>query len=220
MKCVLIPSALTLCASAAALASPTLQFDVNTIGIQARDSGGANSAFGGLTHTGSVNFSYSSFTALQGMFVQNTSFGPWIDQGFSGTLSGFTGVVTLDNGMVTGGSISLSVNGNSDTYSAQIVPGVGRVRPYVGGGYTVQGLTFAGFFSDALFGNVDVTEWFNGNGGIFGSFLEFNFDPNTDGGGFADVDIFADAVPLPATAWAGLGTMAGMVAVQWVRRRK
>lgn len=220
MKSVLIPSAMTLCVSATALASPTLQFDVNTIGIQARDGAGASSAFGGLTHTGSVNFTYTSFTSLAGMFVQNSSFGVWDNQGFSGSLSGFNGTVTLDSGMVTGGSITLSVNGSSDSYTAQIVPGVGRVRPYVGGGYTVQGLTFAGFFSDAQFGNVDVTQWFNNNGGLFGSFLEFNFEPDPNGGGFADMDLFTDAVPLPATAWAGLGTMAGMVAVQWVRRRK
>jgi len=189
-------SAVSLCASAAALASPTLQFDVNSIGIQARDGVGANSAFGGLAHTGSLNFSFNpSYTALAGMFVQSASFGPWSDQGFGGTLSGFTGTITLDNGMVTGGSLSLGVNGGTDTYSAQVVPGVGRVRPYVGGGYTVQGLTFAGFFSDAQFGNVDVTQWFNSNGGIFGSFLEFNFDPDPNGGGFADMDLFADAVP-------------------------
>jgi hypothetical protein len=210
--------ALGLCAPV--LAAPTLQFDVNSIGVQVTGAGGANSSFGGLSHTGAINFSLQASTRLEGVFMQSVASGPFVNQGFSGSISNFTGTVNLNGGIVTGGNIALSVNGNSDTYTALIVPNVGRVKTYVGGGFTVQGLTFQGSFTDNAFGNVNVAPWFAANGGLFGSFLQFNFDPSPTGAGSADMDIFVDAVPLPPAAWAGLSTLAGIATVQWARRRR
>jgi hypothetical protein len=218
MRCVLpigVSAALGVCASA--LATPTLQLDVNAIGLQVHNAQGANSAFGGLTHTGSINFSFiSNATALEGIYVQSSQFGPWIDQGFSGSLTNFTGTINLTNGLVTGGSVS--VTAGADSYSCGIVPDIGQVQNYIGGGFTVQGLTFQGAFSDSTFGNVDVSPWFAANGGLFGSFLEFNFQPNEDGAGVSDMELFVDTVPLPPAAWAGMATMAGFAAFRYARK--
>ncbi|MEX2217588.1 MAG: hypothetical protein WD749_02415 [Phycisphaerales bacterium] len=205
----------------AAFGAPTLQFDVNAIQFQTTNSVGGNSAFGGLSHTGTINFSFNStFTNLAAINVQSAQFGPWIDQGFSGSLSGFTGSISLVNGGVTGGSIFLAVNGNTDSYSCQVVPNVGTVQNYVSGGYTIQGLTFNGLFSDAMFGNVDVSQWFSTNGALFGSYIEFNFNPDPQGFGFADMDLFVDAVPLPPGVWAGVGMLSGLAVLRVARRRR
>jgi hypothetical protein len=204
--------------AATVVADPTLQIDVNAIKIQIRDGQGQNSAFGGLSHTGSINFSLDPATVLAGIGIRTTPNGPFSNANFSGTISNFTGVINLNNGQVTGGNLGVFVNAGTDSYTCSIVPGIGAVSTYVGGGFKVEGLTFQGLFSDNTFGNVDVTPWAGGN--LPGSFLEFNFDPNASGGGFSDMDIFVDVVPLPPAAWAGLGTLAGVMAVGYVRRRK
>lgn len=204
--------------AAPAVASPTLQLDVNSIAIQVRDSGGANSGFGGLSHTGSINFSMDASTLLNGVFVQSVVNGPFNNAGFSGSLSNVTGQINLVNGQVTGGSIGVYVNGNTDSYTCSIVPNSGSVATYVGGGFKVEGLTFQGAFSDSLFGNVDVSQWFGAS--LPGSFLEFNFDPNASGAGFADMDMFVDVVPLPPAAWAGMATLAGIMGMSYIRRKR
>jgi hypothetical protein len=128
----------------------------------------------------------------------------------------------MSNGQVTGGTISLQINGN-DAYSAQIVSNVGAVSTYVGGGYKIEGLTFDGMFTDSTFGNVDVSPWFNQQlAGLMGSFLQFNFSPNADGFSYADMDIFvnAEVVPLPPAAWTGLATISGLMTAGYIRRRR
>src|SRR5262249_12173603 len=99
-----------LLAAGSAAASPTLQLDVNAIGIQVRNGAGANSAFGGVSHTGSVNFSLASSTVLAGVFIQSLVGGPFVNAGFSGTISNFVGAINLNNGHVTGGSLAVFVN--------------------------------------------------------------------------------------------------------------
>src|SRR5689334_20454191 len=60
-------------ASAVASASPVLQFDINQFGTQARNSSNVNAPFGGLTHTGSVAFSFvPAVSELVGIFIQTT----------------------------------------------------------------------------------------------------------------------------------------------------
>jgi hypothetical protein len=202
----------------AAVATPTLQLDLNAIRIQVQNGAGANSAFGGLSHTGSVNFSFqASTTVLNGVFIQSVVNGPFNNANFSGSLSNFTGAINLVNGQVTGGHLGVFVNAGSDSYVCDIVPHSGAVSNYVGGGFKIEGLSFHGAFSDSLFGNVNVAPWASGN--LPGSFLQFNFDPNASGAGFADMDMFVDVAPLPPAAWAGLGTLAGLLAFRVVRRR-
>jgi hypothetical protein len=201
-----------------AAAAPTIQLDVNSIKIQIQNGAGANSAFGGLNHTGSINFSLAASTVLAGVFIQSVPNGSFSNAGFSGTISNFTGVINLNAGHVTGGNLACFINGGTDSYLCDIVPNFGQVSTFVGGGFKVEGLTFHGHFSDSLFGNVNVSPWAGAN--LPGSFLQFNFDPNASGAGFADMDIFADAqvVPLPGGAWTGLIGMAGVFAA--CRRRR
>jgi hypothetical protein len=185
-----------------AQAAQTLQMDVNAIGIQTLNGAGAPSAFGGLTHTGSVSLNYvANTTYMAGVFVDG------VDQNFTGVLTGFSGTINLTNGQVTGGNLLVTIDTGSDTYSAQVSP-TGHVETYVGGGFKIEGLTFNGLFSDNQFGNVDVSPW--SGGGLPGSFLQFNFNPNASGGGFADMDLFVNVVPLPPAAHTGLAGLAGI----------
>jgi hypothetical protein len=220
MKLAHLAVAAVVSAAGVASATPTLQLDVNTIHIQCQNGQGQNSAFGGLSHTGSVNFSFqANTTVLNGVFLQTVVNGPFQNQNFNGSLSNFTGQITLSNGLVTGGHLGVFVNAGSDSYQCDVVPNVGHVSTYVGGGFKIEGLTFHGAFSDSQFGNVNVSAFTGTN--LPGSFLQFNFDPNASGAGFADMDMFVDSVvPLPPAAWAGLGTLAGLMAIQAVRRRR
>jgi hypothetical protein len=138
-----------------------------------------------------------------------------VSQNFNGTMTSMTGIVNLTNGNVTGGSISVTVNG-TDTYTAQIA-NAGYVENFIGGGYTIQGLTFNGLFSSNNFGNVNVTPW--AGGGLPGSFLQFNFAPNASGNGYADVDLFVQVIPLPPAAAMGMATLGGLMIASRFRRR-
>ena len=207
---------------AVASATPTLQFDVNAFGAQARNSGGTNSPFGGLNHTGSVAFSLGA-GVLNGIFIQSNAGQPFHDAGFAGfTMTGFSGQVNLVNGHVTGGSYTMTIN-NGDTFTCNIVANSGAVSLFVGGGFKIEALTSGGMFHDAQFGNVDVSPWFNAQNpnGLPGSFLQFNFDPNAAGSASSDMDWFVDVptlVPLPSAAWAGLCTLAGAMVARRIRR--
>lgn len=215
-------AASVLLAGAAASATPVLQFDVNQFGIQAQNAANVNVPFGGLTHTGRLLFTAPAGT-LNGIFIQSIPSGPFNNAGFAGfTLTSFTGQVTLNNGLVTGGSVTLTLN-NGDFYTCNITPGSGAISTTtLPGGFKIEGLTRNGAFADSVFGNVNVAPWFNTQGfpgGLPGSFLEFNFSPNASGAGNSDMDLFVDVAPLPPAAWAGLGTLAGVIAVRRLRRR-
>lgn len=214
--------ATVLAAGTAASADMVLHMDINNIRSQSTNASGANAPFGGLSHTGAVNFSFqSSITQLAGMDIQ-TDNAPPVDQHMSGVLTNFTGSIQLSNGMVTGGSINVTAGG--DSYTAQITPNVGAVSPFVGGGFKIEGLTFNGQFSGGSFAGVDVTPWFNSQtlGGLLGSFLQFNFRPDNDGFAYSDIDLFVNAqvVPLPPAGWAGLATLAGVMVGGYIRRRR
>jgi hypothetical protein len=211
-------AALALAGSAAA--DPVLQFDVNAFNAQAENSSGASVPFAGLMHTGSVNFSVGA-GMLAGMFIQTTSSGPFNNAGLSGfTMSSFTGQINLTNGMVTGGNITLTLN-NGDHYTTSVVANSGAVTNFVGGGFKIQALTDHGFFNDATFGNVNVSQFFNFQGvnGLPGSFLQFNFQPNGQGFASSDMDMFVTAIPLPSAAISGLAGLGVLACVRRIRRR-
>jgi hypothetical protein len=146
-----------------------------------------------------------------------------VSQGFSGSLINFTGHINMTNGQVTGGNLMLQIDGG-DSYSADIVSNVGAVTNFIGGGFKIEGLTFNGQFNDPMFGNVNVAPWFEaqGFGGLLGSFLQFNFNPDATGHSFADMDIFvhSQVIPLPPAAWTGLATLTGVMFVGYLRRRR
>ena len=210
-----------LAAGSASLAAPIFHFDINGITVQAQ-ANGSNSSFGGLSHTGSLVFGFTSGTShIEGIDIQDTIGGAPQHQNFTGSLTNFTGTVNLVNGHVTGGNFTVAAG--SDTYSADVAPDVGAVSNYVGGGFKLEGLTFNGHFSDSMFGNIDVSRWTNFQNqlnGLIGSFLQFNWQPNASGFSFADMDIFVDVVPLPPAAWTGLATMVGIGLTGYIRRRR
>jgi hypothetical protein len=218
----LIAVAGALASAAAVSAHPILQFDVNQFSVQAYNAGGTASAFGGMSHTGSVHFTAGQ-GILNGIFIQSVPNGNFVNAGFAGsTLTNFTGQINLTNGLVTGGHIVLSIS-NGDQYACDVTAGSGSVSTFVGGGYVIESLTQGGFFSDAQFGNVNVSQWFNGQNpaGLLGSLLQFNFNPNAGGLANSDMDYFVDgaiAIPLPSAAWAGLATLAGLVGVRRFKR--
>lgn len=206
----------------AASAQLRMQFDVNGMTFQARDTSGAATAFGGLTHTGAVSlgFSPTAPTVLNGVALR-VGGGPSTPQTVGFGLTSFVGTINLTNGLVTGGNIFLQI-ANGDTYRTDIRVGAGTVTPFVGGGFKIEGLTFNGKFSDSQFGLIDVSPFFSAQtrpGQLLGDFIQFNFEPDARGGGFADMDLFV-VVPLPPAGWAGLGTLAGVMAIGYVRRRR
>jgi hypothetical protein len=210
MKAIMAASAGVLF-SASVVCAQTLQMDLNALGFQVQDAGGVNSPFGGLTHTGSVNLTdVTGISSLAAIFIDN------INQGFNGNLTDMVGSIQLSNGQVVGGNLFIEVNG-TDTYTAQIAA-VGSVQTFIGGGYTIQGLTFNGVFSSNAFGNVNVAPW--NTGSLPGSFLQFNFDPDANGAGFADMDLFVNVIPLPPAVFGGLAMLGGLMAVGLIRRRK
>jgi hypothetical protein len=195
--------------------------DLNAFSTQAKNTGGANSPFGGLSHSGSINFSLG-IGVINGVFIQQTPGSPFQNANFNGTWTSFTGQITLNNGQVTGGSLNVTIS-NGDSYTCGITPGSGFVSNYVGGGFKVEALTRNGLFNDAQFGNVNVSPWFSaqGPGGLPGSFLQFNFNPNATGAAPADMDLFVDVVviPLPPASWAGLATLAAFAVIRRTSRR-
>jgi hypothetical protein len=203
-----------LCASATALANPVLQMDLNGFNAQAT-TGGNPSSFGGVTHTGAVVLTQGT-GVLHAIAVSAGPSQPFIDQGFSGTLTGLTGQIDMVNGQVMGGSLTVSINGGADTYTTSIAA-AGYVTPYIGGGYKIEGLLIGGTFSDSQFGNVGVAPWTLGS--LSGSFLQFNFTPDANGAASADMDLFVQVVPLPPSALSGLATMAGLAFAVRLKRR-
>ncbi len=192
----------------ASMASATtqLQIDVNSLTAT------AGAGFG-TSYTGAVNFTKNVNSDLAGILIDG------VGQTSTGTLDTFTGTINLVGGMVTGGSFAVTVLESDavtfNTYSATIAGGAGQVNTQAGQGFSIDGLTFNGAFTSAVFSGVDVTPWFN-NQPLTGSFIHFAFNPNAMGVDTdSDIDIFV-TVPLPAggaMAFAGLAGLAG------VRRR-
>ncbi len=199
--------------SSTALATLTVQIDVNSLTSQAQtDSGGGawvNSAFGGTTHTGRLLLSHDANSVLAGVLLNG------MNQTLSSTLASFSGDILFAGGFVSGGSFTVT-NVDGSSYSASIVAGIGRIRTQAGQGFRIDGLTFQGLFSGPLFAGVNVSPFFSVQP-LFGSFLHFAFSPNAAGrDADADIDIFA-TIPLPTSA--GLAG-AGLLGLAGIRRRR
>lgn len=201
-----------------------MQFDLNGLAYQSYNSAGAPSAFGGTTHTGSIQFvEQIPPSVLLAIKMRTGGPGnPFINQSFTGSLSDALFNLTLAGGIVTGGSVLVDVNGGpgagGDRYTATILPG-GTVQPFVGGGFTIDSLTGSGHFSDNNYAGVAIADFFAAQstpGFLTGDFLAFSINPSPNGSGNADIDLFVNNVPAPA----GLGLLGGMTLLAARRRRR
>lgn len=183
-------------------AQQILQMDVNDLSYQVTDAQGNPASFGGVTHSGTVSLFDGANAAIQGVLKKSGPGFPFIaDPLFTASLSSMSLDINLSGGLVTGGSLSVSIS-SGDTYTA-ILDASGQVRTTVIGGFTIDAATLQGTFSDSNFGGSDITSWFNAQGGagaLFGNLLTFKFNPSPDGTGVADVDLFVSDVPAPAGA--------------------
>ncbi|MGP1309399.1 MAG: hypothetical protein ACTS27_04300 [Phycisphaerales bacterium] len=185
-----------------------LQLDINTLTAQAANAAGAPGAFGGVTHTGAINLSGNANSALQEILIggagQNIA---------AGQLASFTGSINLVNGGVTGGSLMFTLN-DGESFSTQIVGGVGQVNTQAGQGFLIDGLLTNAAFTSDPFAGAGITPYFNAQP-LDGSFLNFQFNPNANGVDTStDLDVFL--VPsAPAAGVLGLG-LAGFAS----RRRR
>lgn len=181
--------------AAQASADQTIQQDINDLPYQFYDAGGSPSPFGGLTHVGSVDFGFDSFSVHNGVQIQAGAGMPFVDQTtFTGVLTDLLITVDLNNGLVTGGSVMIELDGGSDWYSATITDGF--VTELLSGGFTIDINTTGGVFADADFAGVDVSPWMSGPND--GAAILFKIKPSAGGAGYADADVFT--VPAPSSA--------------------
>ena len=196
----------------AANADTELQIDLNSLLTT-----GGGSSFG-TGFSGTMTIADDSDSALNAGFIDGalgTGF-------FSLALKDMSGSITLLAGTVTGGSLTVIAwdttpgSGTFSTYAASIVPGSGVITSQAGQGFSIDGLTFSGTFSSTTFAGVDVTA-FDDVEPLWGSFLEFGYDPDTSGvDANSDLDLYV-IIPLPSTA--GLGLL-GLATIGARRRRR
>lgn len=207
--------------AASASAQLTLALDINGFDYQFKDSGGGL-AFGGDTHTGSVEWSFATTptTIVDARMGFGGSTAVLSPVALGATLTDFSGSLTLVGGNVTGGSVEVELS-SGDTYTATVQT-AGDINTLTTGGFTIDGLTMDGQFSDALFGAIDVSEFVAAQGDpgqLIGSLFKFRFDPSATGAGNGDMEIYV-LVPLPPAAYAGLATLAGVMCLTYIRRRR
>lgn len=192
------------CAATSVSANPValseVQFDLNSVAIQAFDQGGAASAFGGESHTGTLVVSLDADSALAA-FTDGSGLPAMFRGGPDGQFS-FSAQISLDGGMVTGLTLDLSIDNGADSYSASIVPGSGTVTVEAdadGNSFAIDGLLVGGEFSDAMFGDIDVSALFDAQP-LLGNLLVFDYRPNAAGfDSQADIEFFT-TIPSPGSA--------------------
>ena len=171
---------MTLGAAVVALAAPAVAgivpVRIDTNNLTTATAGGV--AFGGLTHTGTLNVSSNANSTLNSIFIFGNP------AGLSAGLASFSATINLVNGFVNGGSLSILATDGSQ-YNATISGAAGRVNTQVGQGFRIDGLTFSGFFSNLVggtnFAGVNVISPLNGFGPYEGSFLLSSYGPNANG---------------------------------------
>lgn len=203
-----------------ASAQLTLAIDVQGIDYQFRDAGG-NAAFGGVTHTGTLEWSGAAAQTADTRIGSDGRFGVLAPVTQSVPLRDFTGELTFSGGLLVGGFVSMTLdNAEEHQYTTWIKPGTGSLTASNNMGYSVDGLTLNGAFSSAAWGDLDVTPWYDAQGGgaLPGAFFQFRFWPNPQAAGNADIETYV-MVPLPAAGWAGFAMLGG-VGVSHLRRRR
>lgn len=204
--------------AASASAQATLAFDINNFDYAFFDSSGA-AGFGGTDHDGHVEWSYRTDPPTVIADARTGSegrFGSLDPVSLGQSLKDFTGNLQFSSGDVVGGSFTVTLD-NDDTYTAQLSGGA--IQELTVGGWTLDGLTFDGSFNDDSFGDVDLAELFGRSDGLPGSFFKFRFEPDASASGTADMEVYV-LVPLPPAAYAGMATLAGVMGISYLRRRR
>jgi len=208
---------LALATAGVARATSELQFDINSISTTITsnaDNVAFNESFTGNLRLGHDDNSFFSRILIDG--ARMTSFDNDVSDGDGWVLSHFSAKVNLLEGEVLGGFLFVEVEriedgaatGETNVYEADVTAGAGDIKRQAGQGFSIDGLTVNGMFSDSTFAGVDVGAWFDGQP-LFGSFLTFSFDPGDDLLGTdenSNIDIFI-VVPLPAGGVMGLSAL-------------
>ncbi len=215
-----------LACSASAGASSELHFDLNS--ISTRISSNSTGDVFSENFTGSLRLGHDDNSILAQVLIDGVvqPFDSSRSDGDGWALSHFSSKINIENGLVIGGYIYLEVesftdgesDGETNTYAADIIAGLGRVNEQAGQGYTIDGITINGMFSDATFAGIDIMPWFALQP-LIGSFINFSFDPGDDPFGVDEnshIDIFV-TVPLPGSVVLGLS---GVTFLTILRRRR
>lgn len=203
-------------AASAQAGDPVLKFDIQQFDYSA--SGALSTSF-----SGTINFSFNAVTtALNSVEGSNSLFGPFSDAGSGGTLTAFSGTLTLVGGSVTGGNFGWA-NGVGDSVSTS-VGAAGAIVSTVGSGFQINGLltnfTFATAGGDQLFGAVDLDKFYSGlaagtvvSNAVTGDFTTLRLSGAQSG--YADGE-FVVSVPMPTAAGLGVLGLGGLA----TRRRR
>lgn len=213
---------LTVVVASVALTAPasaqlTLALDINGFQYAFVDSAGS-ARFDGARHTGVMEWSAASANArvVEARMGDSGPFGLLHEVELGARLVSLEGTVELHEGRVEGGSFIIKID-SGDSYAAEFSRG--GLTALSSGGYVLDGLTFAGAFSDDDFGDIDVRAFSAMD--LPGLAVVLRMDPmrSGDGTGNADLEVFV-MVPLPPAAAAGLVTLTGMIGFTWLRRRR
>jgi len=190
-----------------------LDFDVNTISIQAKSGLGQN-IFTGVNHTGELILSSGALSTLavgvDGVYQPN----------LSASHMSLSGDVFLVNGILDHGTVTLNATDLSDSYVFDVQSGSGALHK-IGSknSYLLSGTTINGLLNHDSFGGMDVQLWHDQQP-LMGSFVQFFFRPNATGfDGATSLDVCAYAtVPLPQAVWGGAVLLAVLAGVKFLKR--
>lgn len=214
-------------------AADVLDYDVNNLKAVATDAGGGFSGFSD-TFSGTLTLSEVAGTSEVDAFdiIRGASWDQSTGTATGGTttsqdigtwaLVDFDVTMTFVGGALTAGTIDFEIShgfGANDTYSADLFDLTGRaaIVDLGGGTFNIKVGTENGTFSDSDFGGVDISDWTGSNGELFGSVLEFQFVPGSDGiDENADIELLV-VIPAPHAALWGLAGLGGMA---FFRRRR
>lgn len=193
---------------ATSVEASVLQFDIN--GVHTQASGAFSTNF-----TGTLQTTHKSNTDLSVLIdgSQQNSFG-----GLSaGTVEADFDIAFV-NGAITGGTleVSVTVGGNTDTFTADFLPGGGISSGGSQVGFIITGDFSNGQFSGNTFGGIDVSYWASHPSGNnpWGDLIQFGFTPDANNSDSdANIDMFV-VIPLPAPVWMGLAGLGGVIVLR------
>jgi hypothetical protein len=196
-----------------------LDFDVNTIAIQAKNGQGQN-IFTGVHHTGELILS-SGVLSTMGVGIDGV-----YEPSLTASQMSLFGDVFLVNGVLDHGTVTLGASNSSDTYAFDVQAGSGSLHKIgTKNSYLLSGMTINGLLNHDTFGGVDVQLWHDQQP-LMGSFVQFFFRPNSSGyDGATSLDVAAYAtiapptvIPLPQAVWGGASLLAVLAGVKFLKR--